>query len=204
MKTLAMKRFLIALFIIMSIQGLSAQKTELTTFILVRHAEKAKDNPRDSNLSEIGMKRAESLKSLLANAGITAIYSTPYKRTQQTVAPIAEFLSLEIKSYNPRSMYFLADIFSKHNGGTILISGHSNTTPTAVNTLLGKEKFEWLEENEYDKVFYNWKRSGFHGEFPEVEGAKPGTEPHSKKALILYCTGQSVSALYAQICASTS
>ena len=153
MKTLAMKRFLIALFIIMSIQGLSAQKTELTTFILVRHAEKAKDNPRDSNLSEIGMKRAESLKLLLANAGITAIYSTPYKRTQQTVAPIAEFLSLEIKSYNPKSMYFLADIFSKHNGGTILISGHSNTTPTAVNTLLGKEKFEWLEENEYDKVF---------------------------------------------------
>ncbi len=130
-----------------------AQENELTTFILVRHAEKAKDDPRDPNLSEVGLKRAESLKALLANAGVTAIYSTPYKRTRQTVAPIAEVRELEINSYNPRSMAFLEDIFAKHAGGTILISGHSNTTPFVVNALLGEEAFKMLSENEYDKVF---------------------------------------------------
>ena len=33
----------------------------ITTFILVRHAEKATDDPKDPNLSEAGLMRAQSL-----------------------------------------------------------------------------------------------------------------------------------------------
>ena len=49
-----------------------------------------------------------------------------------------------------------------------------------INWQKSKATFTFLS-NEYDKAFYNWKRSGFHGEFPEEEGVEPGTEPHYKK-----------------------
>ena len=38
-----------------------------------------------------------------------------------------------------------------------------------------KETFSLLS-NEYDKCFYNWKQSGYHGDFPDEEGAVAGTE----------------------------
>ena len=148
-----MKRLLIAVILICSIGNLLAQEADLTTFILVRHAEKSTDDREDPNLSEIGFKRADALKNLLVNADITAIYSTSYKRTIQTVTPIADALNLKIESYNPREKDFLIEILNSNKGGTVLISGHSNITPLAVNKLLGIEKFEWLKENEYDKVF---------------------------------------------------
>ena len=50
-----------------------------------------------------------------------------------------------------------------------------------INWQKSKATFTSLS-NEYDKVFYNWKRSGFHGDFPEEEGAEAGTEPHTKKS----------------------
>ncbi len=148
-----MKKIFLALFLVCSITSLSAQDTDLTTFILVRHAEKSNDDPRNPNLSEVGKERAQALKELLANTGVTAIYSTPYKRTQQTAQPLATNLGLEIQNYNPSSMDFLAGIWKEHKGGTILISGHSNTTPFVANHLLGNKTFEMLDEKEYDKVF---------------------------------------------------
>jgi len=148
-----MKKLFFALFLICSVTSLSAQDSDLTTFILVRHAEKGNDDPRNPNLSEIGKARAESLKTMLMNAGVTAVYSTPYKRTQQTAEPLASAMGLEVQSYNPRSMDFLADIWKNHKGGTILITGHSNTTPFVANSLIGKDTFEMLDEKEYDKIF---------------------------------------------------
>ena len=149
-----MKKLFFSIVICLSVLNLSKGQTDqLTTFILVRHAEKAKDDLRDPNLSKIGLERAQRLKTLLTQADITAIYSTAYRRTQQTVAPIAEEYRLEIKNYDPRSMDFLKEILNTYSGGTILISGHSNTTPVVVNTLLGKEAFQMLNEYEYDKIF---------------------------------------------------
>ena len=67
-----------------------------------------------------------------------------------------------------------------------------------INWQKSKATFTSLS-NEYDKVFYNWKRSGFHGEFPEEEGAEQGTEPHSEKKNSEFCTRQSIDFIYAQI-----
>ena len=67
-----------------------------------------------------------------------------------------------------------------------------------INWQKSKATFTCLS-NEYDKVFYNWKRSGFHGEFPEEEGAEPGTEPHSEKKNFEFRTRQSICSIYAQI-----
>lgn len=147
-----MKRIILLLFISALTFNVSAQ-TDVTTFILVRHAEKSKDNPRDPNLSEAGMKRAESLNAMLKQADIAALYSSPYKRTKNTVQPIADAKGLEVNTYDPRSAAFLEDIMIKFKGKTIVISGHSNTTPNVVNALIGEDRFKQLSEDDYGKIY---------------------------------------------------
>ena len=102
-----------------------------TTFILVRHAEKADDGTRNPPLNEDGKKRALNLASLLVNQEITALYSTPYKRTRDTVQPLAEKKGLETMEYEPRAGEdWLAKLYSDHSNGTVVIVGHSNTIPS--------------------------------------------------------------------------
>lgn len=146
------KIFLLLVLGFITLSSAVAQES-LTTFILVRHAEKGTNDPRNPDLSEVGKARAEKLKTVLAATEIAAIYSTPYKRTEQTVAPIAEQLGLNVQGYSPSNMDLVVDVLKAHKGKTVLVSGHSNTTPVVANYLLGAEKFEWLKEDEYDKIF---------------------------------------------------
>src|SRR5215831_5142150 len=69
----------------------------VTTIILVRHAEKIID-PADPDveLSPAGEGRARELVDLFGDSGINAIYATQYKRTQQTVKPLADKLGLPV------------------------------------------------------------------------------------------------------------
>src|SRR5205085_354526 len=66
-----------------------------STIFIVRHAEKAQGGGDDPVLSEAGQARAESLANLLKDAGISAIYTSEVKRTQQTAAPLARTLHLD-------------------------------------------------------------------------------------------------------------
>lgn len=147
-----MKRLVLLLFLAVITFNISAQ-TDVTTFILVRHAEKSKDDPRDPSLSEEGVKRAQALKELLSQADIAALYSSPYKRTKSTVQPIADAKGLEVQIYDPRSAEFLKGIMNDFKGKTVVISGHSNTTPNVVNALIGNNKFKQLSEDDYGKIF---------------------------------------------------
>ena len=148
-----MKKIWILTLALIVFGSLNAQEQDLTTFILIRHAEKANDGTSDPPLKDIGKERAEKLKQLFEHAEITAIYATPFKRTKSTVAPLATALGQEIKSYDPRNKDFIDKLVNTNKGGTVVISGHSNTTPMVVNKLLGKEKFKPLQEDEYDKIF---------------------------------------------------
>jgi broad specificity phosphatase PhoE len=129
------------------------EENTLTTFILIRHAEKGSDDPRNPSLSEAGLQRAQNLVVLLKHVDVNVLYSTPYKRTQQTIQPLADKYALSIQEYNPSNMDFLKEAWAQNKGKTIVISGHSNTTPMVANYLLGDEKYSNLNESEYDKVF---------------------------------------------------
>ena len=118
----------------------------------VRHAEKSKNDPRDPDLNEEGRARAAQLKYHLAEAGITKIYSTEYKRTQQTVAPLAAALGIEVEIYATDLASITEDLKSATNGN-ILVVGHSNTTPKLISKLLGEETYEKLDESVYNKLF---------------------------------------------------
>lgn len=146
------KLFVFVLMLGLAISPALAQN-DLTTFILVRHAEKSDDDPRDPSLSAEGEARAKKLAEVLADQSITAVYSTPFKRTKTTAEPVAAAKGLTVETYDFRSQTYLQEMLQKHQGGTILISGHSNTTPMVANTLIGKESFQTLDESEYGMIF---------------------------------------------------
>ncbi len=140
--------FVVAL-ILFSVVELSAQ----VTVLIVRHAEKEASSSRDPELSAGGNARAEELNRMLKKVHIDEIYSTPYKRTRNTVAPVAERLGIDIKSYDPAAQDKFATEVKSASGKTILISGHSNTIPALLNLLTGKQEYKDMPETEYDNFY---------------------------------------------------
>jgi 2,3-bisphosphoglycerate-dependent phosphoglycerate mutase len=146
-----MKIFLILFFAAMYHSSIA--QNSITTFILLRHAEKATDGTKDPDLTEVGKKRAKSLGKLLASTKIDAIYSTNFKRTQNTVAPLAQAHSISILNYDGAKMEEIDAMLAKFNGGTIVLSGHSNTTPAIVNYLTShKEEFKTFDDADYGNL----------------------------------------------------
>src|SRR6202165_1501317 len=106
----------------------------VTTVILIRHAEKVIDpNNPDVDLSPAGQARAQELVRMFGDTGISAIYATQYKRTQQTVKPLADKLGLPVVQVNSKSTAELVtQIRSKHTGQIVFIAGHNSTVPEIV------------------------------------------------------------------------
>ncbi len=145
-----MKKLIVVLLLLAAAAtGVHAQAT---TFILVRHGEKVADGSKDPELSEAGKARALALSNLLKEQKIDAIYSTGYKRTQGTIAPLAMSKALTVLPYDAMKGVAIDQIAAKFPGGTIVICGHSNTTPWTANYLLGKEQFKDFDDGDYDNV----------------------------------------------------
>jgi len=121
---------------------------------VVRHAERSDNDPRDPDLSSAGQARAGLLASLLREAGLTTIYATPWKRTQQTAAPLAEALGLPVRIYDASDSTAVAVLIRDILAGRerILMVGHSNTVPSTV-TRLGGVGGGPIDENEYDRLY---------------------------------------------------
>jgi 2,3-bisphosphoglycerate-dependent phosphoglycerate mutase len=133
--------------------SLYAQDKAITTFILVRHAEKdLTQSTSDPDLSAEGKARALNLVNMLKQTEIHAVYSTDYKRTRQTVEPVAASKSLPIASYDPRKDTEIDAMLQKHAGGIVLVVGHSNTIPAFANYLIGEEKYKPMGDGEYGNV----------------------------------------------------
>lgn len=136
------------LFLIL-LSGCAADSPELTTFILVRHAEKGNDGTDDPDLTPEGNSRAEKLSAMFRDTGLVAIYSTDFRRTKNTVAPLAKIHNLEVQQYEAYKPDVIENMVNKHRGGAVLISGHSNTTPWTANLLIGNETYKDYAESEY-------------------------------------------------------
>ncbi|MEQ8905615.1 phosphoglycerate mutase family protein [Ekhidna sp.] len=146
-----MKKKLLTTFLLTCAITIYAQ--DQTTFILVRHAEKANDGTDNPPLTEAGLQRANDLAALLTNQEIDALYSTPFIRTETTLTPIGRDKGMEVKNYDPfAGAKWLSGALKKHAGGTIVICGHSNTIPELANALLGKERFQQFDDNDYSNL----------------------------------------------------
>lgn len=123
--------------------------SEITTYFLIRHAEKDRSNPseKDPKLTEAGIKRAQNWTKVLKDVSFDMVYSTNFNRTKATAQPIAEANNLEVEIYNQADMYN-QNFQQKTKGKTVLIVGHSNTTPAFVNAILKNKKYEDLPDDE--------------------------------------------------------
>jgi 2,3-bisphosphoglycerate-dependent phosphoglycerate mutase len=140
-------------FLVLFTTQIAVSQNSITTFILLRHAEKASDGTKDPDLSEVGKSRAESLVMLFANTKIDAIYSTNYKRTQNTVMPLAKAKALSVFNYDGSKLEEIDALLEKFKGQTILLSGHSNTTPAIANYLTGhKDEFETFDDTDFGNI----------------------------------------------------
>ncbi|AQS93089.1 phosphoglycerate mutase [Polaribacter sp. BM10] len=148
-----MKKYILVIGLIFSLL-VSCNSQETTTYYLIRHAEKDRTDSGNKNpdLNENGLKRAKKWAEYFKNIDLDAVYSTNYNRTQQTAKPTASSKNLNITSYNPGKMY---DSVFKANtkGKTVLIVGHSNTTPVFTNRILGKKMYENMSDNDNASLF---------------------------------------------------
>lgn len=123
------------------------------TFILVRHAEKAADDPKDPTLTPAGTARAQRLADMLAHERVVAVYATAYRRTQLTAAPTAASHRLAVRTYDVSlpADAFAAQLLRDHAVGTVLVVGHSNTIP-ALASALCRCDIAPMRDDEFDRV----------------------------------------------------
>ena len=129
------------------------------TIILVRHAEKV-DASQDPELSAEGKQRAERLAKVVKKYRPGAIYSTDFKRTRDTVAPVATRRKKQIQTYDPKKPDELVSTIMKSDTKRFLVAGHSNTIPGLANLIGKKELFKNLDDAEYGAIWIIRIRDG--------------------------------------------
>lgn len=145
-----LKGIIMAMTMLASMVATGSALAEPGTIYLVRHAEKEAVG-KDPDLLPQGQERARNIAAILGRAGITAIFSTPTARTQQTAAPLAQRTGVTVQLYDPRTPQALVDKVKAANGA-VLIVGHSNTLPELVR-LFGGAPGADIGEDEYDRLY---------------------------------------------------
>lgn len=132
----------------------SQDQTSVSTFYLIRHAEKVRSNPDDSDpeLNQKGLGRAMHWAEILADVDLDAIYSTDYNRTSMTAAPTSVKKNIDVQYYDPSSLD-ITQFKTNNLNKNVLIVGHSNTTPEFVNKLIDEERYSDIDDSENGILF---------------------------------------------------
>jgi broad specificity phosphatase PhoE len=141
------KRFV---FCCLLLSVLVVTATAQSTIFIVRHGEKA-DSSKDSDLSEAGRARAEALAKMLKDKNITAIYTTEFKRTQQTAAPLAQALGITVTTLPAKDNGALIAKLRASTGNALVV-GHGDTIPNLIKELGISEPIS-IGDNDYDNLF---------------------------------------------------
>jgi broad specificity phosphatase PhoE len=131
--------------------------TTTTVVVLARHTEKDLSSIQDPPLSPEGEERAERLAQMFGRGKgvgkIDAIYVSDGRRTQQTAAPLAERLGKQAIVVSPTDTKGLVSrVMHEHEGGSVLIIGHSNTVPELIHEL-GDIDVPPIADDEYDTLY---------------------------------------------------
>ena len=135
--------------------ALSLQVSHVTTFYIVRHAEKV-DNSDNPSLSRPGKERSFTLKNLLKNKGIDNIFVSNFLRTQQTAGYLARSLHITPKKYqntDEGNEILVRKLVSFTGNHSILIVGHTNNIPAIIDSLMGSQQHIVIAENDFDNMY---------------------------------------------------
>ncbi len=122
----------LALFILLfvSVPIVSAQPV----VVIVRHAEKVANGGNDPDLSSAGRARAEALARILKDSGITAIFTSEFKRTQETAAPTATATHVTPTVVAAKDTAALVARLHQQNDNALVV-GHGDTIPNIIKAL---------------------------------------------------------------------
>ena len=161
------KLVLASFFLTFSVGMVLAQQK---TIILIRHAEKASvaadSTSGDVDLSSEGRERAIRFAAVAKRYRPGEIFATAYKRTQQTVEPIAKLRGKRVQIYDPAKHLELIELMVKSKTKRFVVVGHSNTIPLLANLLAKKDMFKQLPDTEYGVV---WVIRISNGVFKKLE-----------------------------------
>ena len=151
-----MKTTLTALVLLLTFTCCQGQSKDVTTLFLVRHAEAQfppyQEDPPNPRLNNAGKERAQLLMRTLASAEITEIFSSGLNRTNETAQPLADLLKMEVQLYDRTDLASFAEQLKKKNG-SILVTGHSNTTPELVSLIGGEPGEPINEKTQFDRIY---------------------------------------------------
>ncbi len=129
-------------------------ETEISTFYLIRHAEKDRNNldDLDPELNQLGLGRAMHWAEIFDDIQFDAVYTTGFNRTIMTASPVSIKQDVDIEYYDTETLDIEAFKTTNKNKN-VLVVGHSNTTPDFVNQLLGEEKYAPMEDDDNGSLF---------------------------------------------------
>jgi len=134
------------------------------SLLLVRHAEKTSGG-FDPELTDYGQSRAQFLAGWRSALNVRTIWSSDFKRTRNTVRPLADKLGLDIYIYDPGNQYYLVDDLLTAKVNAVVV-GHSNTIP-ALAAMLCKCEVAPMEDTEYERAFLI-EKTGDSTDFSEI------------------------------------
>jgi broad specificity phosphatase PhoE len=125
-----MKALALFLLVFVSVSTASAQPI----VVIVRHAEKAANGGNDPDLSSAGQARANKLARILKDSGIRAIFTSEFKRTQETAAPTATSTHVTPTVVTAKDTEALVTKLHQLNGNALVV-GHGDTIPNILKAL---------------------------------------------------------------------
>jgi phosphohistidine phosphatase SixA len=125
-----------------------------TTVVLLRHAERQSLWDGDSPLAAAGLRRAQTLVPQLMDFHPSALYTSDLRRTQQTLAPLAEALGQKpIVKAKDSSEALAADILREQRGHTVIVCWHHDLMKKVVRALGVKGVIPYWSLDTYDRLW---------------------------------------------------
>ncbi len=144
----------LAALLALAAPALEAQDTPspapITVFV-VRHAEKGPEAD-DPSLTPAGAERAQALARTLTDVRPTALFTSEFRRTRETLIPLGKALGLE-PSVVPagRIDSLVGRIRMLPPGSRVVVASHSNLVHVIVQRLSGATVPE-LNDQDYDRL----------------------------------------------------
>jgi broad specificity phosphatase PhoE len=157
-----MTRTMLGWEIVLSVTAILALPVDATAqklVVFVRHAERADGGapaagmtaPADPDLSAEGKARADRLSAMLADAGISRIVVTEFRRTAQTADPLARRLGLTPDRVTAADTAGAAARLKTYVNDIVLVVGHSNGTPALIAAMGGPKVA--IDDADYGNIF---------------------------------------------------
>jgi 2,3-bisphosphoglycerate-dependent phosphoglycerate mutase len=133
--------------------GRGAAAGDEITLYAVRHAEKMEiEGEDDPPLTPLGEARARALVGAVPVGEVAAVYSSPYVRTRETVAALAEAAGVRVEDVGGHDIAGLVERIGQHRGRAVVVAGHRDTIPQLI-AALGVSETVTIGPEDYGELF---------------------------------------------------